>query len=176
MRWVGTAIGLSCLWLGACVVGAHHTADAELEKRFLTHESEFEALLADVQADPKLEMINATDIRYGGRSVSLVGGASAAERVGLSAARLERYEGLLRRLGIAEVTKGAGDVEFRVDQGSFSNGDSYKGYEYSLSAPEHARRSLDEYRASEPDRDSSGGYYVCKPLKGSWRLYLFVNG
>jgi len=64
-----------------------------------------------------------------------------------------------------------------VDTGSLWNGDSYKGFEYSLTpVGGHQRPSLDKYRISEDDKDPrSGGYCVYKPLKGNWYLYLFVN-
>jgi hypothetical protein len=61
-----------------------------------------------------------------------------------------------------------GGVEFRVDSGSFSNGDSDKGYEYSLTPPEgHPKTSLDRYRISADDKDRFGNYSVYKPIKDS---------
>jgi hypothetical protein len=73
------------------------------------------------------------------------------------------------------VLKGDGRGEFRVDPGSFLNGDSYKGYVYTPTPPDHIRSSLDGYRRCDRDSDRSGGWAVFKPLKGNWYLYLFVN-
>jgi hypothetical protein len=173
---VAAALALPAMYLllNACSAGQHHTSDSKLERNFLNHEGEFEALLSEVQADEKLMMINAHRARYADRFVSA---GDETERVGLTRQRWARYQRQLQNLGLAQITKGLrGDVEFRVDQGSLFNGDSYKGYEYSPDAAEHPKASLDGYRISESDRDSSGGYYVSKPLKGFWRLYLYVNG
>jgi hypothetical protein len=51
--------------LTGCAVGRRHKSDAKLEINFLQHEFEFQALLADVQADKKLHMIDEHEIRYG---------------------------------------------------------------------------------------------------------------
>jgi hypothetical protein len=64
----------------------------------------------------------------------------------------------------------------RVDSGSIFNGDSYKGFEYKPTRPEHVLPSLDHYRISDQDRDHFGGWLVYKPLKDNWYLYLFVSG
>jgi len=169
-------VGTCLLLASACSVGPRHTPDSELEQRFFQHEAEFDALLADVQADGKLTMIGPQEIRYAGRTLSGRAGLSAIELAGLTAERWAGYQRQLRDLGLVLVTKADGGVEFRVDTGSFFNGDSYKGYEYNSNPAEHPKAGLDGYRISESDRDGSGGYYVSKPLKGNWRLYLYVNG
>jgi hypothetical protein len=172
------AFGLSamCLLFNACSVGQRHTSDATLERNLLDHQAEFEALLLEVQADDKLSMISAREARYADRVMSAKDGLLEMERAGLTRERWARYQQQLNDLGVARVTKDKRDVEFRVDEGSFLNGDSYKGYWYSPNPPEHTKASLDGYRISESDRAPYGGYYVSKPLKGQWRLYLFVSG
>jgi hypothetical protein len=149
----------------------------QLESTFFKHEAEFFALLADVQTDEKLMMIGPYELRYAGRDLSSDRDFPEIERLGLTRERWATYKRQLRELGLVLVIKGDdGSIEFRVDPGSYSNGDSYKGYEYNPSPAEHPKASLDNYRISENDRDSSGGYYVSKPLKGHWILYLYVNG
>ncbi|MGA3242514.1 MAG: hypothetical protein ABSG03_40240 [Bryobacteraceae bacterium] len=167
---------MSFLLANACSVGPRHTSDSKLEQRFFQHQAEFDTLLADVQADEKLTMIGPHEICYAGRTLSVPSDLSEIERLGLTAQRWADYQRQLRELGLALVTKSDGGVEFRVDIGSFLNGDSYKGYEYNSHPAEHPKASLDGYRTSENDRQGSGGYYVSKPLQGSWRLYLYVNG
>jgi hypothetical protein len=170
--------GVCFLALNACSVGRSHTPDSKLEQNFFRQEAEFEALLAEVQADEKLTMIGPREICYAGRTLSIKDGLSEIEPLGLTTERWAEYQRQLRGLGLVLVTKGDGVVEFRVDRGSFSNGDSYKGYEYDSKPAEHLnlKASLDGYRISESDKDASGGYYVSKLLKGHWRLYLYVNG
>jgi hypothetical protein len=159
----------------ACSVGRHHTSDSRLEENFFRHEREFETLLADVTADERLRMIGVRGFRYGDATASGPGDPAEFERLGLPKERFERYQLLLRTLGLVQVTKGESGVEFRVDPGTITNGDSYKGYEYYLTPPEHQKRSLDEYRTTEVDRGRHGGYRVSKLIKGHWYLYLFVN-
>ena len=121
-------------------------------------------------------MISATDVRYAGNVLSAQADRKQLERLGFTRERWARYQQELNALGVVQVLKGPTSIEFRVDQGTFRNGDSYKGYEYDLVPPQHTRRELDGYRLSDNDRDGSGGYHVSKPLKGRWYLYLYING
>jgi len=175
----GTGAPLACVFFllaGACTVGRLHTPDSKLEENFILHQTGFEALLAQVEADQGLEMVRADAIRYGGGTFYSGGDPSGMERLGLSSKRLASYSEQLRRLGVAQITKGEGFVEFRVDTGSLINGDSYKGYQYSPTQPAgHRKASLDAYRISEDDKDRFGNFSVYKPLNGNWYLYLFVG-
>jgi hypothetical protein len=159
----------------ACAVGRRHPPDSKLEQNFLRHESEFAALLTDVMADEKLKMIGIHGLRYGDLAISGKDDLSGLDALGMTKERLAQYRQRLRNLGLVQVTKGESGVEFRVEQGSISNGDSYKGYEHDVTPPEHQKLSLDGYRISAVDRDRFGDYYVRKPIKGHWYLYLFVN-
>ena len=163
------------LFLLGCAVGRNHTSDVALEKNFIRQESEFEELRAQIQADKNLEMICLREVRYANRTLKVPQDLSELERLGLSRSRWERYQGLLRRLGIVQAFGGRDVVVLKVDEGSIANGDSYKGYVYRLTAPEHLRPELDSYRISEIDRDNHGDYTVSKHLKGKWYVYLFVN-
>lgn len=98
---------------------------------------------------------------------------SAIERAGLPRGRWMHYQDQLRRLGLYGVMKGGRGIEFRVDPGSISNGDSHKGFMHRTALPRHVRASLDDYRISDADETEFG--FVLKPLKGNWYLYLFVN-
>jgi len=168
--------GVCILLMGACAVGGRHTPDSKLEDNFVLHGAGFEALLAQVNADDKLHMVRADEVLYGGGRFSSRGDLSVLEQLGLSRERWASYKDQLRRLGIVQITKGEGGVEFRVDTGSLMNGDSDKGYEYSPTPPAgHRKANLDTYRISEDDKDRFGNFYVYKPLKGNWYLYLFVN-
>ncbi len=165
---------LCLLLLGACTVGGRHTSDAQMEKNFFAHQAEFEALLAQIEADDKLDMISIDSVSYGSRMIG-PGDPVGRDRLDPLHEHWARYEVPLRRLGIAQIGKGEGSVEFRVDRGSIMNGDSYKGYEYG-SPPGVAqfRTRLDGYRMSESDKDRFGNYCVHKRLTGKWYLYLFV--
>jgi hypothetical protein len=167
-------IGL-CLLSTGCVVGRNHTSDADLQRNFLRHEAEFETLLRDVTADEKLQMLRPYALRYAGATVWNPGSISEVERVGLSRERWEKYQRQLRELGLAQVTKGGGGVEFRVDQASIWNGDSVKGYWYALVEPGPPKASLDSYRLSASYKNRFGGSLVSKPIRPNWYLYLFVN-
>jgi hypothetical protein len=155
----------------ACSVGGRHTSDAALERTFRQHEAEFEAFLADVQADQELTTLQPEVLIYAGHywKVNEIGHS------GLAQERWDRYQQRLRDLGLCSVIQSEGRVEFRVDPGSLSNGDSYKGYEYNPHPPPRLKKSLDGYRVSADDRDRYGGWLAYKPLNGNWYLYLFVN-
>src|SRR5450631_3376717 len=72
------------LVLNACAVGWSHTSDAALEKAFKAHETEFEAILADVQADPQLTTVQRRKVMYAGRLVDFSASDPAEiERTGL---------------------------------------------------------------------------------------------
>ena len=163
------------LMLGSCAVGGRHTPDAVLERNFLQHESGFEALLADVKADTNLEMITTHELRYSGRRLSNITESSSFDGLGFSAARWEKYQRQLRQLGLVQVNRGEGAIEFRVDQVSLWNGDSYKGYEYDPVAPPSQQADLDSYRISDRDKDSVGGHRVSRPIKGHWYIMLVVS-
>jgi len=145
-------------------------------ENFLKHESEFEALRAEFEADEKLIALGRDEIHYSDQIIQINSDLSGAERAGFTKARWAAYQRQLRDLGLAIIIKGKNGVEFRVDQGAISNGDSYKGYEYTLQRPQHEKPSLDNYRIFSGDRDRFGNYDVARPLKGNWYLYLFVNG
>ncbi len=165
-----------CSLVVACAVGRRHTPDAELERKFLDNEAAFESLLSEVQADERVTMISTTHVRYGDRILSAESSRNELERLGFTRDLWTRYQQQLKGLGLVAVLKHSSCIEFRVDQGSIRNGDSYKGYAYCTTTPGHLKSSLDDYRISEADRDKSEGYSVSKPLKGRWYLYLYVNG
>jgi hypothetical protein len=162
--------------LSACSAGWNHTSDAVLERRFRLQQTEFQTLLAEVQADSQLTTVQRASLVYAGRLVNLSEtDLSEIERLGLPMERWTRYQKQLKTLGLNGVLKGNGDAEFRVDAGSIFNGDSYKGYMYFSTPPAHCRTSLDGYRISDEDKDEFGNWAVCMLLKGNWYLYLFVN-
>jgi hypothetical protein len=165
------------LSLGACAVGWNHTSDRVLEDLFSKHQSEFVALLAEVQVDSTLTTVQRDIVIRAGNSVRIHDGdSSSLQRVGLTLERWQHFQERLRSLRLYGVIKGKDSVEFRVDRGTISNGDSYKGYRWHASVPAcHVRESLDGYRRSDEDKDASGNWIACKPLKPHWYLYLFVN-
>ena len=89
--------------------------------------------------------------------------------------RWSHYQDQLRGLGLYGVMQGGGRVEFRVDPGSLSNGDSYKGYEYTPTPHHPIRSKLDGYRIADADKTPLGGWLAHAPLAANWYLYLFVN-
>lgn len=155
----------------ACAVGWNHTSDAVLERRFLDHQSDFEALLAEVRGDSRLKSIQPRMVLYGDGRFELAQDKlpdfAPLERLGMSRTKWDHYQHRLRQLGLrGGVMKGDGRIEFRIDPGSFSNGDSYKGYEFRLTPPRVLLASLDTYRKTGSDRDKFGGWLVYKRLKG----------
>jgi hypothetical protein len=157
--------------------GLRHTPDAVLERAFRAHQTEFEALLAEVQKDSKLVTVQRHVLIYGGQTVDLrESDLSAIERTGLPIGRWRHYQDELERLGLYGVMKDGSRIEFRVDAGTLFNGDSYKGFEYRAYQPPHIRVSLDDYRISDEDKTQFRGWLVYKTLNEHWYLYLFVDG
>jgi hypothetical protein len=167
------------LWLlfSGCSVGYSHTSDEKLERNFLEHESEFEALLRDVRSDPKITTLQPDLLIYDNRRVEVVASnPSAIDGTGLSRSRWNSYVQTFHDLGLAGgLLRDRHHIEFRVDKGSVRNGDSHKGYEYDQDRPSHVRSSLDSYRVADADRDEFGNWIARKHIKGNWYLYLFVN-
>ncbi len=163
------------LVLGACVACNWHTSDAKLERNFMKHEVEFNALLAQVNADVRLGMLRSDSLSYANHLFEKPIEMSKVEGAGLSKERLDWYQQQMQNLGISQINRGDSEIGLRVDQGSISNGDSYKGYRYSTTPPKgRTLTSLDGYKLSPQDM-VPGGYIVYKPIKGNWYLYLFVN-
>lgn len=141
-----------------------HTADSVLERNFFAHEAEFQLLLTELTEDAKMHgwtfgvaLCDPNDI--------------TARPRGLSLERWENYQRQLRDLGIVQAGGGVDRFQFPVDQVSFANGDSSKGYWYDSLDPGRRKSSLDGYRSARGDR----GRVLCKPLKGNWYLYLYFN-
>jgi hypothetical protein len=156
------------LLLQACApVGSRHTPDAALERTFESHEAEFESLRAELEANSELMGL------FAGDRVDLhENNIYAMKRAGLPKENVAKYEEQLRRLGLWCITKGGRGIEFRVDPGTVSNGDSYKGfYWYREGQPPDIRPGLDEYRFLRNEKD----LMVYKALKSHWYLYMFVN-
>jgi hypothetical protein len=131
-----------------------------------------------MQGDQKVGAVRADLLIYDGHRFNLreAGNTEAIERVGLTKQRLARYQEALDKLGLDGVIQGHGEVEFRIDKESFSNGDSYKGYVFRMLPPDHVRSSLDGYRTSENDKNPDGNWIAYKAITDHWYLCLFVNG
>ncbi len=114
-------LSLTILLLGSCAAGRRHTSDATLERIFKSHQAEFESLRAEMEAGPLLMRL------FAGRRMNLHElNLSAMDIAGLPRERVRQYEDRLRRLGLWSVMKGGYGIEFRIDPGTISNGDSYK--------------------------------------------------
>jgi hypothetical protein len=161
--------------LSSCAVGSRHTSDAELVRRFLQHEADFNLLATYAKSDAALKMVSDNEVRYGGHFFSVPRDSVALADAGLSGASLAALRLTMRRLGVAVVFAGAEGLTLRVDESSISNGASEKGFQYTEKAPRRLRNSLDDYRIADADRDEGGNYSVAKRLSGNWYLYLFVN-
>ncbi len=147
--------------LHACAGGPRHKRDATLERTFDAHETEFESLRTEIEADSELTGPLLLNVREND--------LSAIERSGLPRERWVHYQDQLRRLGLCAVTKAGRGIEFRVDAGSIS----YKGFIYWREQPSHVHASLDDYRFSKlSETDGTEFGWVLKPLKDSWYLYL----
>src|SRR5262249_48621232 len=134
-------------FVSSCTLSRSHTSDSALEQMFYQHEGDFAKLLADVQSDAKFQTLQAHSVSYSGQLLKVdERDFSEVESLGLSKERWTRYQQQLRALNLLGVFKGDARVEFRTDSGSFFNGDSYKGYEYRTTSPDHLRANLDGYR------------------------------
>ena len=61
---------LACvLMVGGCAAGWNHTSDVSLQRTFDLHESEFQTLLTEVQADSQLTTLQRRTLIYSGRTV-----------------------------------------------------------------------------------------------------------
>jgi hypothetical protein len=158
-------------------VGSWHPSDSKLEERFFQNQTAFKELLREVRADSELESISATHVWYHDVLVQGQDALSDLNKSGFTKARWEMYIHMMDRLGIVMLAQSDKEVVFKVDLGKITNGDSEKGYVYSLSPPSsHRKESLDGYRLSKEDVDEHGNAYVYKPLCGHWYLFLYVNG
>ena len=176
VKRIAVAACVLSIVFAAMFLAGRHTADSKLEERFFSNEAEFAALLAEVSADENLEMVKAFKARYAGHILSFWDKSNDLARFGFSTEQWTRYRQQMRKLGIAQIGKANGIVEFRVDPGYLWNGDSYKGYEYLTVPPDgHQKTRLDGYHPSEDDKPPFGGYEVYKPVKGNWYLYLFIS-
>ena len=120
------ALSGACFLLVGCSVEARHTSDAKLERNFLDHQAEFGALLTKLQADTGLTMISTRAVYYRGHLISTADDFVQAERAGLTKEHWAEYQRHLVDLGLVQIGKSDSGIEFRVDQGSMFNGDSYK--------------------------------------------------
>jgi hypothetical protein len=174
--WVAIVLFVDC-----CAVGGRHPMDMILENNFMEHESQFEGLRAEIARDEGLEMINHDTVRYRGRTFSIkkddTSDFADIERLGLRKERWVMYQNYLDDLRLMQISGCKEDyIEFRADKAKLTNGDSYKGYAYSVTPPKRQISSLDGYRISDSDKDNYGNYRVYKKIKGNWYLLLFVNG
>ncbi len=160
----------------ACSAPFSHTSDESLERFFKQHQLQFEALLAEVQADTQLTTVQRETLVYAGATARAEGrDLSKIKRLGMSRDRWVHYQKELRDLNLYGVMKGTTGVEFRVDPGTFLNGDSYKGFEYRGTKPVTLRQDLDRYAPSARDREGARLWAVYKPIAKDWYLYFFVN-
>lgn len=160
----------------ACGIGWWHPSDSELEKTFIKNRVAFENLLKDVRADKDLKSLGATRVIYHDVFIRAEDDSSAMKRAGLTAEHWERYTRQMKALGVLRITQSDEQVVFKVDRNTVMNGDSEKGYVYSLNVPSrHRKESLDGYRLSRGDMDEDGSVYIYRPLCGHWYLFLYVN-
>ena len=163
----------------ACNIGITRTSDSTLNRDFARNESGLNRLIADLNVDTGLGMVTDSEVRFGGAFFdSSPSGLSALAQCGFTADRWAYYRQQLKELGVKRALRAdGGTVELRVDEASFLSGGIYKGYWYSTSPPGgHQKASLDGYRPSKEDLGPSGGYFLYKPIKPNWYLYLFIDG
>jgi hypothetical protein len=99
-----------------------------------------------------------------------------AERAGMSDRRWADYRRLFATLGVPGGIFSSEDaLAFTVDRPSILNGDSEKGFVYSLQRQEPQAADLDSYHPSRQSLDPFGGYIVYKRLEPGWYLYLHYN-
>jgi hypothetical protein len=107
---------LLCLvLLTACAIGRQHVSDAKLEKNFLRHEAEFQALINDIQADKKLTMIDRHSVHYGTQRATTDQDFSDIERVGLTRERWMKFQNYLKILGLVRIFQYNDMIDLEVE-------------------------------------------------------------
>jgi hypothetical protein len=140
---------------------------------FSGREREFNQLVAMAQSDSRFITIAPDQFV----TQSVIGtGWKEAEDQGLAKSRWDAYQELFRRLELrGGLSRGGSIIYFRADMPSLWNGDSQKGFVYSVDPLSPTTQDLEGYVPAPNQRDRYGGFVVYKPLKSHWYLFLDVN-
>jgi len=159
---------LTCLLM---LVGCRsHSTDAELQRWFLLHSSEFEELATVSRSDSVVTVQPhrlTIEVRPGRLQTFNVRSDSDLPLV-VSSERWRRYQDLLAVLRVHTVYRDKRDVMFQIDEPGFLNGDSQKGILYSR-MERSSRSSLDGLTATEL---KSSSCEATKKIRENWYLYL----
>ena len=157
-------------WIIAVLSGCDNTPDALLVRNFTQNEAVFDDLREMFTKDVQLTMVRRDLIRAG--TVTLNSPPRDLQKVGLSEERYGTYIKLLNflglRTGIGRDEKG---IWFEVDRPSYLNGDTTKGYIYSVSDLNPLTPDLDAYVPAATSTSRQPRFLVFKNLKGHWFLY-----
>ncbi len=164
-------VGVLSLLVSACGCSHPHghTPDAVLRKNFDVNEPSFIALRDMVLEDRDYLTISTRYVITRTRTASSP--PADLDLVGMSKERYSRYLEVFHAVGLDWVGHGDGGVTFRMDGPSFANGDSTKGYVYSLVDLVPCVDDLDSYVPPRRDRPWS----VYSRLREHWYLYLEVG-
>ncbi len=168
-----------CMFIVLFLIGCdRHSTDAKLELVFRTHEPQFDELLAMVKVDHQIVTIMPTVIITHTKHLRVQNAdLGEVEKLGLSKGRWLQYQRLLRdlRLPGGVLAGDDGSFCFKADLESLWNGDTSKGYMYSLNPLAPTVSDLDQY---SPERDRFGRhrpYMAYRMIKPHWYLYFVRN-
>jgi hypothetical protein len=158
-----------CLVSLGCSHPHGNTPDAVLRTNFSANESSFLELRAMVLEDRDFLTISTKYVITKTQTVNSP--PARLELVGLSRERYQKYVELFHSVGLDGVFRGEGGVVFRVNNPTLWNGDSSKGYMYSLAEPTPCVSNLDSYVPAS----RAHPWRVYSRLKQHWYLYLAVG-
>jgi hypothetical protein len=163
---------IAALTLSSCA--DTRTADAKLEELFGRRHAELAVLAERVQQDGLAVVgnsyIGVRNFRYLVEDGKFTGTAPPPVTNG----RLTDYLALLKAVGLVSVYTDDSRVYFQYDRASLFNGDSHKGFVYSLGTLPETTSTLDNIR--KPGAMGSERYFLYKSLpKPGWFLYLCIN-
>ena len=158
----GLCVGLAFLLVGC---GAH-TPDKEMISFFHAHEAAFDRLASMAQSDVGLPVL-IRESRLAKRGEKNWGDIVPQA---ITYQRWSEYQLLFRELELPNgFTKTSSQIQFLYDQASAWNGDSSKGFVYSVEALPTCASDLS---VCEPKAPVAYGTVVYKPIKHRWYLWL----
>jgi hypothetical protein len=148
--------------VGGALNGCGHPSDASMEKRFATHESDFEHLLEMSKADSQVARIPAETQSQGARP---------SERV-LTEQRWQAYRSLFQETGLSGGIDRSPDYPAATFFIASHSGIGTKGYVYSDTPLSPLVASLDRKLPPEVG-PTKHGLFAFKSIKPNWYLYYY---
>lgn len=146
-----------------------HTSDKTMISFFHEHEGAFERLVNFAQHDAELHAVTRANVCVKrGEQDWTTGGPQLIARK-----RWSDYQALFRELELPDgFAKDDSKISFTLDRVSLWNGDSAKGFVYSVDALPTCAGDLG---ACEPQSRDRFGYIIYRQIKPHWYLWLHQN-